>query len=101
MMGYSVDEAALEKEMQEQQNNTKSEQPKVEKSKAVIQTKEERDACDIKWKTALRQLQEECQDLKFLVDSKDQRISKVDHENVKLKTQMQKALEKIYYPSQD
>ena len=67
----------------------------------IIQTKEERDSCDVKWKTALRQLQEECQDLKFLVDSKDQRISKVDQENVRLKTQMQKALEKIYYPSQD
>ena len=65
----------------------------------IIQTKEERDSCDLKWKTALRQLQEECQDLKFLVDSKDQRIKKVDVENVKLKTQMQKALEKIYYPS--
>ena len=43
-MGYSVDEAAIEKEMQEQQTNAKSEQPKVEKSKAIIQTKEEQDA---------------------------------------------------------
>lgn len=67
----------------------------------IIQTKEERDACDLKWKQALRQLQEECQDLKFLVDSKDLRIKKVDAENVKLKSQMQKTLEKIYLPSQD
>lgn len=44
----------------------------------VIQTKEERDACELKWKQALRQLQDECQDLKFLVDSKDQRIRKID-----------------------
>ena len=43
-MGYSVDEAAIEKEMQEQQTNSKREQPKVEKSKAIIQTKEEQDA---------------------------------------------------------
>lgn len=43
-MGYSVDEAAIEKEMQEHQNNTKNQQPMVEKSKAVIQTKEEQDA---------------------------------------------------------
>lgn len=67
----------------------------------VIQTKEERDACELKWKQALRSLQDECQDLRFLVESKDQRIKKIDHENVKLKTQMQKALDKIYLPSQD
>jgi hypothetical protein len=36
-----------------------------------------------------------------LVDSKDLRIKKVDSENVKLKAQMQKTLEKIYLPSQD
>ena len=67
----------------------------------VIQTKEERDSCELKWKQALRQLQDECQDLKFLVDSKDQRIKKIDHENVRLKAQMQKTLDKIYMPSQD
>lgn len=67
----------------------------------IIQVKEERDSCELKWKQALRQLQEECQDLKFLVDSKDMRIKKIDVENIKLKSQMQKALEKIYLPSQD
>ena len=37
----------------------------------IIQVKEERDNCELKWKNALRQMQEECRDLKFLVDSKD------------------------------
>ena len=65
----------------------------------IIQVKEERDNCDLKWKNALRLLQEECRDLKFLVDSKDQRIKKTDMECTKLKTQMQKILEKIYSPN--
>ena len=46
-------------------------------------------------------MQEECRDLKFLVDSKDQRIKKIDFECTKLKTTMQKHLEKIYMPGQD
>ena len=67
----------------------------------IIQVKEERDSCDLKWKNALRLLQEECQDLKFLVDSKDQRIKKIDFEFTKMKATMQKHLEKIYHPSND
>lgn len=67
----------------------------------IIKVKEERDSCDIKWRSALRLLQEEIQDLRFLVDSKDQRIKKSDFECTKLKTQMQKTLEKIYLPGQD
>lgn len=54
----------------------------------IIKVKEERDSCDLKWKNALRLLQEECQDLRFLVDSKDTRIKKIDIECTKLKTQM-------------
>jgi hypothetical protein len=49
----------------------------------------------------LRQLQEECHDLKYLLDSKDQRIRKAEQEIVQLKSAMQGALEKIYNPSQD
>lgn len=67
----------------------------------IIQVKEEKDNNEIKWKNALRQLQEEGRDLKFLLDSKDVRIRKADMECTKLKTQMQKTLEKIYAPSQD
>lgn len=51
----------------------------------LIKIKEERDNCEAKWKTALRQLQEECEDLRFLVASKDQRIKKSDTEVTKMK----------------
>jgi len=34
----------------------------------IIRAKEELDQLDLKWKSALRQLQNECQDLRFLVD---------------------------------
>ena len=60
--------------------------------------KEERDGCELKWKNALRLLQEECQDLRFLVDTKDTRIKKLDQECTRLKTQMQQTLDKIYLP---
>ena len=67
----------------------------------IILIKEERDNCELKWKSALRQLQEECQDLKFLVDTKDNRIRKLDQNVTALKVQMQKHLEKIYHPGAD
>ena len=65
----------------------------------VITVKEERDSCELRWKQALRTLQDECQDLRYLVDSKDQRIRNLEEEGVKLKSQMQKTLERIYLPS--
>lgn len=40
----------------------------------------------MQWRNTLRQLQDECQDLKFLVESKDQRIRNLEQEQVKLKT---------------
>ena len=67
----------------------------------IIKVKEEKDSAEYRWKQSLRQLQEECHDLKYLLDAKDQRIRKADAENVKLKVGMQNALEKIYMPSQD
>ena len=54
----------------------------------IILVKEERDNQEIQWKTALRSLQEECQDLKFLVDSKDTRLRKMDSENCRLRSDM-------------
>lgn len=67
----------------------------------LIQLKEHRESSEIKWKNALRQLQEENTDIKFLLDSKDQRLRKLEAENTKLKSQMQKTLDKIYAPGQD
>lgn len=56
---------------------------------------------ELKWKSSMRQLQNECQDLRFLVDQKDLRISKGETELTKLKTKMDKVLTKIYMPSSD
>lgn len=67
----------------------------------IIQVKEERDNCEIKWKAALRQLQEECQDMKFLVDTKDVRIRKLDNQVTSFKLKMQSTLDKIYLPGAD
>jgi hypothetical protein len=44
----------------------------------VIKAKEELEQVDLKWKSTLRQLQNECQDLRFLVDQKDLKIKKQD-----------------------
>ena len=67
----------------------------------IIDVKEQRDTNELKWKNALRQLQEENKDIKFLLDTKDQRLRKLEQECTRLKSQMQKTLEKIYAPSQD
>jgi centrosomal protein CEP135 len=67
----------------------------------IIKVKEEKGATEYKWKQTLRQLQEECHDLKYLLDTKDARIRKSELEIAQLKTKMQTALEKIYMPSQD
>lgn len=55
----------------------------------IIQVKEERDNCEIKWKAALRSLQEESEDLRFLVNSKDARIKKLDQQVTSFKIKMQ------------
>ena len=67
----------------------------------IIDVKEQRDTNELKWKNALRQLQEENKDIKFLLDTKDQRLRKLEQECTRLKSQMQKTIEKIYAPSQD
>jgi hypothetical protein len=42
----------------------------------IIKAKEELEQLDLKWKSAMRQMQNECQDLRFLVDQKDIKIDK-------------------------
>jgi ElaB/YqjD/DUF883 family membrane-anchored ribosome-binding protein len=49
----------------------------------------------------MRQLQNEQQDLRFLVEQKDLRIKKYEGEVTKLKSKLDKVLNKIYMPSQD
>ena len=49
----------------------------------------------------MRQLQNECQDLRFLVDQKDLKIKKQDQEMTKMKGKYEKILAKTYVSSQD
>lgn len=44
----------------------------------VIQNKEEKEKGELAWKNNLRRLQDECQDMKFLAESKDQRIRNLE-----------------------
>lgn len=67
----------------------------------IITIKEQKEESEVKWRNALRQLSEENTDIKFLLESKDQRIRKLEAENTRLKSQMQKTLDKIYAPGQD
>ncbi len=67
----------------------------------VIKTREELEQLDLKWKSAMRQLQNECQDLRFLVDQKDIKIKKLDQELTKMKGKHEKILQKIYMSNQD
>ena len=43
----------------------------------------------------------EVQDLRFLLTQKDANISKMSEENAKLRTKLDKVMEKLYMPSQD
>lgn len=43
----------------------------------------------------------EVQDLRFLLTQKDANISKLSEENAKLRTKLDKVMEKLYMPSQD
>lgn len=56
---------------------------------------------DLKWKGAMRQLQNEAQDLRFLVEQKEIRIKKQEAELSKMKNRLDKTMAKLYYPSQD
>ena len=67
----------------------------------LIQYREHADGSELKWKSSYRQQQNELQDLKFLLTQKDQSISKLDRDNVKLRTKLDSVMEKLYMPSQD
>ena len=47
----------------------------------------------------MRQRENECADLRFLVQQKEQAVSRLQSENVKLREKLDKALEKLYMPS--
>ena len=67
----------------------------------LIQYREHADGSELKWKSSYRQQQNELQDLRFLLTQKDQSITKLDGDNVKLRTKLDSVMEKLYMPSQD
>lgn len=67
----------------------------------VIQSKEQSEAVDLKWKAANRQLQNEVRDMRFVIESKDSKIRALDRELAKMRGKLEKTLAKLYLPSQD
>ena len=51
----------------------------------IIKAKEDVGQVELKWKGTMRQMQNECQDLRFLVEQKDMRIKKQEQEMTKLR----------------
>lgn len=66
----------------------------------IIKLKEEMDGKDIKWKTAHNRVEEQKRDLKFILDQKESRISKLEKENQEYKGKMEDLLSKLYLPSE-
>ena len=67
----------------------------------LIQAKEHADESSLKWKAQSRQSMNEVQDLRFLLTQKDANISKLSEDNAKLRTKLEKVMERLYMPSQD
>jgi hypothetical protein len=67
----------------------------------VIQAKESVESTEIRIKSQLRTLQNENQDLRFLIDQKDVRQKKTDKKVSQMKERLDEALSKLYHPGQD
>jgi len=67
----------------------------------VIKSKEDLDSTDLRLKSSYRQIQNECSDLRFLVEQKDLRLRKLEEDLTKAKSKLEKALSKTYAPSQN
>lgn len=64
----------------------------------LIQRKEALDQVDLRWKSTLRQAQNEALDLAFLNTQKDARIKDLESETLKMKQKLDKVLNKLYMP---
>lgn len=67
----------------------------------LIQRKEALDKVELRWKSTLRQAQNEAQDLSFLNGQKDSRIKQLESDVLKMKQKLDKVLNKLYMPGQD
>lgn len=64
----------------------------------LIQRKEALEQVDLRWKSTLRQAQNEALDLAFLNTQKDARIKDLESETLKMKQKLDKVLNKLYMP---
>ena len=67
----------------------------------MIRAKEALEAAELRAKAELRTVQNEAQDLRFLVDQKDVRAKQQDRRLHGLREKLDEALSKLYMPSQD
>ena len=67
----------------------------------IIAAKEAVEKTELSLKGQLRTLQSENQDLRFVVDQKDIKTSKLNKQIGGLKAKLDEALQKLYHPSQD
>jgi predicted RNase H-like nuclease (RuvC/YqgF family) len=61
----------------------------------IIQVKEEKETQELKWKQSLRSLKEECHDLKYLLQTRDTKIKRLEADIASLKSGMNLAVEKL------
>jgi hypothetical protein len=67
----------------------------------LIQQKEALDSVELKWKSSMRSVQNEAQDLVYLNSQKDIKLKEADNELLKMKSKLNKVLSKLYMPGQD
>ena len=66
----------------------------------IIKIKEEMDGKDIKWKTAYSRMEEQKNDLKYLLEQKDTKLEQLTKDNLGYKTKVQDLISKLYLPSE-
>jgi predicted RNase H-like nuclease (RuvC/YqgF family) len=67
----------------------------------IIAAKEAVDKTELSLKGQLRTLQNENQDLRFVVDQKDIKTAKLNRQIAGLKAKLDESLQKLYHPFQD
>lgn len=66
----------------------------------LIKIKEEMDGKDIKWKTAYNRMEEQKNDLKYLLEQKDSKLASITKDNLNYKSKIQDLISKLYLPSE-
>lgn len=66
----------------------------------IIKIKEEMDGKDIKWKTAYNRMEEQKNDLKYLLEQKDSKLTSLTKDNLSYKSKIQDLISKLYLPSE-